>query len=1151
MRFSKLRVSGFKSFVDPTELLISDGLTGVVGPNGCGKSNLLEALRWVMGENRPTSMRGEGMEDVIFSGAATRPARNFAEVTLFIDNDERLAPTEFNASDRIEIIRRVTRDIGSAYKVNGKDVRARDVHILFADASTGAHSPSLVKQGQIAEIINAKPKARRRILEEAAGISGLYQRRHEAELKLKGAETNLMRIDDIIEQLATQLKQLERQAKQAARYREIGADVRRTENLLLYRRWYEADEAFLKSDAELRVKINQAAQAEAHVQQMTKKRAECDAVLPSLRAEEAEASAALQRLILQKDVLVNQEGQAQKSISSLSARLEQLTHDISREVELNQDAGKIVIRLRVEKQELVNKIKSLQTQISTADEKAHETASVLQTKETLLLQITEDVARLSARHHSAKRLLEDSHTTLNNSAEQEQTARDSVKIAEQACRKAELDYDEALLAERKAKKASENAEKLLISIENERSNLQSREADSRAERSNAEGELGTLQAEAVALNKLVKKEAIENAQVMDLMTVELGYEKALGAALTDDLQSPLVEADGSSGWVHLSEASTHQGLPEGIQPLSNHVTVPAALEYRMTQIGLVEADDGQKLQPHLKPGQRLVSTEGDLWRWDGYRTWAEDTPSSSSLRLEQLNRLETLKQDMEHVSARADAAKLAHENLTKQLAKLSEEESRLRVTRRKADENLTELARNLSSTEAERNLARSRVEASQLAVERHHEEALLARQNLRDAEESLNQLDDLNEARLRVEQMQGEVENVRQEMIEKRSIHNDLRRDSQASITRSKEIEREMIDWQSREATAEKRANELIKRKTQIEDDLENAKSTPGQITVKRQKILQEISKMEIRKTNAADQLSEGETARHNALQNERDAERNASNIREERASANARTEAARDVVTAAAKRITENRQLSPEQLLVQLNVAIDEIPTVEKLEIEVTRLRRQRDALGAVNLRAEEDSRAVEEEHETLIAEKDDLENAICTLRSAIRKLNTEGRERLLTAFEQVNDNFTNLFKRLFGGGEAKLEMVESDDPLEAGLEILCQPPGKKLATISLLSGGEQTLTALAMLFAVFLASPSPICVLDEVDAPLDDANVARLCDLLDQMCQQTETRFLIITHHAVTMSRMDRLYGVTMGEQGVSQLVSVDLKKAERLVA
>ena len=323
LRFSKLRLTGFKSFVDPTDLIIADGLTGVVGPNGCGKSNLLEALRWVMGENRPTAMRSGGMEDVIFAGAATRPARNFAEVSLHIDNSERLAPAGFNDEDALEIVRRITRDVGSAYKTNGKDVRARDVQMLFADASTGAHSPALVRQGQIAELINAKPKNRRRILEEAAGISGLYQRRHEAELKLKGAETNLARVDDVIDQLANQLSQLARQARQAARYREIAEALRRTEGLLLYRRWREADEARLSAEDLLKNRTKAAAQAQGAVVATAKARAEAEAALPPMREEEAVAAAVLQRLLVQRDTLADQDRQAVERIDTLTQRIAQ------------------------------------------------------------------------------------------------------------------------------------------------------------------------------------------------------------------------------------------------------------------------------------------------------------------------------------------------------------------------------------------------------------------------------------------------------------------------------------------------------------------------------------------------------------------------------------------------------------------------------------------------------------------------------------------------------------------------------------------------------------------------------------------------------------------------------------------------------------
>ncbi|MEJ1993222.1 MAG: AAA family ATPase, partial [Maritimibacter sp.] len=323
MRFTKLRLNGFKSFVDPTDLVIADGLTGVVGPNGCGKSNLLEALRWVMGETRASAMRGGGMEDVIFAGASTRPARNFAEVALTIDNSERLAPAGFNDSDTLDITRRITRDAGSAYKVNSKDVRARDVQMLFADASTGAHSPALVRQGQISELINAKPKNRRRILEEAAGISGLYQRRHEAELKLKNTESNLLRVEDVIEQLAAQLGQLARQAKQAARYRAIGAELRKAEGLLLYRRWKEADEARLAAERTLAERVTEASKAEAAARAAAKARQAAEDKLPPLREEEAIAAAVLQRLQVSRDQLADQEAQAQDRIETLKARIAQ------------------------------------------------------------------------------------------------------------------------------------------------------------------------------------------------------------------------------------------------------------------------------------------------------------------------------------------------------------------------------------------------------------------------------------------------------------------------------------------------------------------------------------------------------------------------------------------------------------------------------------------------------------------------------------------------------------------------------------------------------------------------------------------------------------------------------------------------------------
>ncbi|MDB2501668.1 AAA family ATPase, partial [Planktomarina temperata] len=531
MRFSKLRLNGFKSFVDPTDLIIADGLTGVVGPNGCGKSNLLEALRWVMGENRPTAMRGGGMEDVIFAGTATRPARNFAEVSLQIDNSKRLAPASFNESDLLDVVRRITRDIGSAYKANSKDVRARDVQMLFADASTGAHSPALVRQGQISELINAKPKARRRILEEAAGISGLYARRHEAELKLRGAETNLSRVDDVIEQLANQLSQLARQAKQAARYRELGASLRSAEGLLLYRRWQEAEEARAAAEEALRAGTLTAAQAETAVQKSVKAREICEAALPPLREEEAIANAVLQRLNVQKDTLSDQARRAEQTIHTLEQRIAQLAADMAREQNLNADAGDTIARLREELAELEEAGAGQSEKVQKAAAEASQAAAVLHDRESQLAEITEDVARLAASHQSADRFVEDAQKRLSKAEAEEINAKSAVAEASTQASDAAAAYAQAHLDEAAAVEAVAQAETALAEAEARRADCLTQENSARTARSEANGVVNALQAEVSALAKLVERNRGQGDQLLDQVHVESGYEKSLGAAL--------------------------------------------------------------------------------------------------------------------------------------------------------------------------------------------------------------------------------------------------------------------------------------------------------------------------------------------------------------------------------------------------------------------------------------------------------------------------------------------------------------------------------------------------------------------------------------------------------------------------------------------
>ncbi|QDY69893.1 chromosome segregation SMC family protein [Qingshengfaniella alkalisoli] len=1152
MQFTRLRLNGFKSFVDPTDLVIASGLTGVVGPNGCGKSNLLEALRWVMGETRPSAMRGGGMEDVIFAGASTRPARNFAEVILTIDNSERLAPASFNQTDFVEISRRITRDAGSAYKANSKDVRARDVQMLFADASTGSTSPALVRQGQISELINAKPKSRRRILEEAAGISGLYQRRHEAELKLRATETNLERVEDIIDQLSQQLAQLSRQARQAARYREIGTQLRRAEGLLLYRRWREADVSLAEAQTLLTERTKAASQAELAARQAAVARTTAEEALPPLREEEAIASAVLQRLQVERDTLKDQEARAKEQIRILESRLVQLDRDRDREAELTRDAGGTIEGLEEERAELIEASDGFEDVLGEAEVLAHEAAEVLQERESDLSHLTEDVARLAARHQSIERLVSDSRKTLDRSEDAAARAREAVVDARRSV--AESVQAQEIAEERveQARAQQEAAEEALIEAESRRTEMQAEEADARAARSEADGEVKALSAEVSALARLVERDAGGSGQILDETRVSGGYERALGAALGDDLKAPrLTVSGGGFGWADLKGYDDTPSLPDGVAPLSAHVDVPELLSRRLSQIGLVDASDGDRLQPLLRPGQRLVSREGDLWRWDGYCAAAADAPSAAALRLEQMNRLDELREMLEASEARADHARQRHEDVGAALQYESEAERSARDARRTADAALTDASRAMSKAEADHNLALGRVESLELAVTRHNDEAGAARLQVQDAERQSAGLADLDEARSQVENVKMTVEAARITMMSRRSGFDELRREGEARASRIRQISTEIASWNTRLRTAEGRISELASRAEDTQAELEEAHAVPEEVAEKAEALAESIAQAEARKASAVDAVVSADRTLRDAGETERETERTASEAREGRARAETRVEACREAVATAAARIEEELETTPADLLENLDADPEQLPPSSEMEDMVARLRRQRDALGAVNLRAEEDAREVQEEHDALIAEKADLEEAIGKLRAGINGLNREGRERLLTAFEQVNSNFSTLFTHLFGGGEANLMLVESDDPLEAGLEIMCQPPGKKLSTLSLLSGGEQTLTALALIFAVFLANPAPICVLDEVDAPLDDANVTRFCDLLDEMARRTQTRFLIITHHAVTMARMDRLFGVTMAEQGVSQLVSVDLKKAEQLVA
>jgi chromosome segregation protein len=1501
VKFTRLRISGFKSFVEPTELYIEPGLTAIVGPNGCGKSNLFDALRWVMGENRPTSVRGSEMDDVIFAGSAGRPPRNVAEVTLAIDNADRTANPPYQDFETIEVSRRIEREAGSVYRINGRDARQRDVQIFFADASSGASSTAFVRQGMIGQLVSQKPLARRAILEEAAGISGLHQRRHEAELRLKAAEGNLSRLDDVIKEVEGQLSSLKRQARQASRYRNLSGHIRRAESLAFYLRWSAAQLKATAAQEALTAAIGIVEEATQLAAVASTAQAAASETLPPLREVEAERAAALTRLIRQREELDAEETRARELAQSLRLRIAQNGADLEREHALHTDAETALTALVGETNDLEAAQERAGVELAEADQKNGEMNAALYEAERLLEKLQADLAERNARIASLERQRRVATDLAENTAvqlqaagnrlteaqasaaadpdvgaaeaavaearqlaemanqlaetaraefavldEAERTARDRLENTEKEARatfdtaereareRAEAAEREARAAleavdrdgraaienaeregrtaletaerdgraaienaDRDGRAAVENAERegraaidtieregraaidaierdgraainaidtegraKLDTIEREgrarieetdtvgraridqadregrarideadtngRAALETIEREKRTELENAERELTHLTTEASALKRILSTSESQWPPLLDAVNVQPGYEGALAAALGDELQDPLDEAS-PRHWCDLADYSDAPALPVGARPLSYFVSGPHAMSRRLSMTGVVSPDLGGALQAELKPGQRLVSPRGDLWRWDGFRASA-DAPSASAVRLEQKNRLAelqgliatakqirdaaaeayaTAKADAEesyrsakaaaveaHQSAKAAAEESHRINKTEaeqayasakaeaeqsyQSAKAEAEQSYLsakteaeqsyqtakadaearyhtakaeaeeayKVAKSAAVENYEAIKSKaedfyLTSTtaaeeafqaakvaaeatyqdakartdaayqeakqaaseayEAVRGAAQEVYEAAKAAAEvsrqalrtaeqdeRNAAAAVMAAQDAatkaaRQAAERAQQLAALEAEITRItEARDAALENERQaaqaltdmgdghELIQAvdnareaagearnaaanaRAVLDNLKRDGEARERRLTVIAEERARWEQRNSAAAEHIADLESRQVQLAEELTGAEAVPAAIAEKRGSLLDAIGVAEVARKEAGDARAEAESTLAEADRAARDADRALSAAREERARAEAVMEGDSARLTELLQRIRDELDCAPEELAERAEIKEDEeLPPIELAEKKVEKLKQEREALGGVNLRAEEEAAELETRLTGLTTDRDDLIGAIERLRRGIQSLNREGRERLQEAFEKVNTNFQMLFSKLFEGGEAKLTFTESEDPLEAGLEIFARPPGKRLQSLGLLSGGEQALTAMSLIFAVFLVNPAPVCVLDEVDAPLDDANVERFCNMLEEMTKLTDTRFLVITHHALTMSKMHRLFGVTMAERGVSQLVSVSLAEAERVAA
>ncbi len=858
MKFKKIELIGFKSFVDRTTFFIEKGLTGIVGPNGCGKSNIAEAIRWCMGETSAKSMRGTGMEDVIFSGTANKASKNIAETSLTLDNSNKEGPIQFNELDIINIKRRIVKDKGSRYFINGKEVRARDAQTFFADLSTGAHSPSMISQGRIGSLVTAKPTDRRAILEEAAGISGIHARRHESELRLNSAENNLKRADELKRQQEKQLENLKKQAQEASKYKLISEEIKKIEAGLYYIKLIEIEkeisatkEITSESDDEingLKIEIN-------HNNNLLE---EENIKLKPLRDKNIETLSKLQRLNLEFQNLEEDEKRSKAEKEKLLKSENMLEIDIQREKNIILDAQSNEKRLYEEKNSLIDTEKKYYDLEKQTEQDLQLATSELKTEQEKLERISKNLS-------------------LNN-------------------------QDKEFV-------------KYLNNINQE----------------------------------------LQNAKLN------------------------------------------------------------------------LENDDKEKVLVALK--NIILSVEEETKKYK----------SSSS------------------------------ENSINQV---------------------TELTNNIK-----------------IAQEKYAS-ALTRNQSIKT--ESIK----------------------RQERI--------------------KSIDIETKSWKNLNFNSGKMSDELIERINKIKIEIENVAKLPESIAIKKGQLMQGTSTTENDKKNLASELIKAEEQHQELNKKLKIVEEKMMIARENKARSGATLEGLENRKDDLINNLKNDLNISEKNLLTNSDLKnLEALPDAIEQEDKLDAKKNQRETLGSVNLRADEET----EKYKTIInkmdADREDLVSAIAKLRNSINELNQKGRERLLEAFEKVSRKFSEVYTKLFSGGNAKLEFVDSEDPLEAGLEMLVSPPGKRLQSITLLSGGEQALTALSLVFAVFLTSPSPICVLDEVDAPLDDANVTRFCALLNELTKMTKTKFIIITHHALTMSKMDRLYGVTMPEKGISQLVSVDLQKAEELVA
>lgn len=1148
MQLTKLTLSGFKSFVDTTEVDIPAGLTGIVGPNGCGKSNTVEALRWVMGESSARRLRGGGMDDVIFAGTRARPARNIGEVRLVLDNQDRSAPPQFNNDDHLEIRRRIERGAGSDYTINNKPVRARDVQTLLADLASGASSSAMISQGRVAAIVNAKPQERRQILEEAAGVAGLRARRREAELKLQAAEANLARVDDAVQGLEGQLAGLKKQARQAVRYKELSEKIQRLDGLYLRQEYLRVNREWQNATSAQSAADQAIAEATGMVANAAAMETDATTILPELRDTAVRAGAALQRVKIEDEQLAREESQTAQRLMQIAVTQDETARDIAHQNEQLEEAETATMQL--------------QTELATLDVADANNARTVRDAAAKLNAVNEVHSAAQVKYDACRQAVMENETHRQNlTREESQLSTRAENLAMEAAaimaRFAELNQtlanDSALLSAESAHedaRAARGAAQLHMDVQTAlRTETEKNLADARALESQARERLATIQGELSALEKLLAADHDHDEAVIEQLSVPHGLENAVAVALGEAARASLDEKH-SSYWHVLPELAA-PALPGGITALSVKMDAPPALRRMMQFIGFALDDaTAARLAEQLQPGQMIVTPTGALWRWDGYRVQA-GAVTASARRLQQRNRgrelLASTTQQKESLVQTTDMRTSAERAFHDADQSLRRAQNEFQGAQTRLEETQSEMTR---AREAQGSARQEQAMLGELNRKNNEIQREIAR-DLTLVRENLSALPAVEILRATSDIAKSALDEAFNGLREAQVAHDHLEFLVGARAERRREIGEQREQWDMRCARAAERLSELNARAQAQTAEHAALAQRPTEIRAARDALTQH--------------LQTAESLQHQATQKLQDAE---NNLRE-KTHALKEAEAALHEVRAARMRLDTDMALA-EHKQGELDVRAETLAGVrakdlsdhftftetemtadaDAVKADLERAMRSREAIGPVNLRAEHEAQELGIQLETVSAEKAELVAAIARLRGGIGHLNREARERLREAFATVSHHFTQLFERLFNGGTAELKLVDSEDPLEAGLEIIAQPPGKKLQSLQLLSGGEQALTALALIFAMFKAKPAPICVMDEVDAPLDDANVDRFCTLLEEMAKGDQTRFLIITHHRLTMARMHRLYGVTMREPGISQLVSVDLNAAAEMV-